>query len=261
MQEDEEEEEEDDDEVWCRGWVVWISSVVLWTPSAHVWFPSVSHVREQLSRTSRNSGSFYNHKTQMSNTSIKTINKEKEMCNYYSSPVIILSPNYWPRCMWGHVQVLPLPCQSPEYPAGPHTTPPTLHHTTALLQGGTAGAGVATRQSSRQSVSTHRHSATRFTLDLEGRVRRPDPGGLENKDGAQSSCTIDNWHVRKKSATFINQNCSEAGLITNAAQQSIFIQWQTKLDKYTVYCVIHLNLWNDNNDSKEKTVTHTILIP
>lgn len=68
--------------------------------------------------------------------------------------------------MWGHVPVLPLPRRSPEYPAGPHTTPPTLHHTTAPRQGGTAGAGVATRQSSRQSVTTHRYSANRFTLDL-----------------------------------------------------------------------------------------------
>lgn len=71
------------------------------------------------------------------------------------------------RCMWGHGPVLPLLCRSPEYPAGPHTTPPTLHHTTAPRRGDTAGAGVATRQSSRQSVTTHRYSATQFTLDLK----------------------------------------------------------------------------------------------
>lgn len=78
--------------------------------------------------------------------------------------------------MWGRVPVLPLPCQSPEYLASLHTTPPTLHHTTAPHQGGTAGAGVATRQSSRQSVAMHRHSATLFKLDLRGATARAGEG-------------------------------------------------------------------------------------
>lgn len=107
------------------------------------------------------------------------------------------SSSYWPRYMWGPVLVLPLLYQSPEYPAGPHTTPPTLHHTTAPRQGGTAGAGVATRQSSRQSVTTHRYTATQFTLDLNG-------GGMETQrkimEREQSSHTLDDWQRHQNHA-------------------------------------------------------------
>lgn len=61
---------------------MWISSLVLWTPSPHVWPPSVSHVREQLSRTSRNSGSFYKNATKKG-VNINTVKPCETMCDVY----------------------------------------------------------------------------------------------------------------------------------------------------------------------------------
>lgn len=57
------------------------------------------------------------------------------------------------RSKAGLLWVWPRPRRSPVYPVGLHTTPPTLHHTAAPRQGGTA-----TPQSSHQSVAIHRHN-------------------------------------------------------------------------------------------------------
>lgn len=173
--------------------------------------------------------------------------------------------------MWGHVPVLPLLCLSPEYPAGPHTTPPTLHHTMAPHQGGMAGAGVATRQSFRQSVTTLRYSATQFTLDLRGAaIKYRKIWKWEGwKKGAQRCCMLDEWGV--KLHLHLNNNSLQPvylrRLVTQGwiRKQRRIMMWkanvgnldnnllQNQASLFRVYCVIHVIY---KMDSGTKTVLH-----